>query len=63
MYDATVKAKGGWNEIVYWSRVPDWKNQTLTPNPDTIYLIPFYDTRRGPVVLEIPVADGGSITR
>ena len=22
------------NQIVYWSRLLDWKNQTLTPNPD-----------------------------
>jgi hypothetical protein len=29
-------AKGKPNQIVYWSRLPDWKNQTLTPNPDVI---------------------------
>ncbi|MFX8731500.1 hypothetical protein ABTM48_19950, partial [Acinetobacter baumannii] len=34
-------AKGEANQIVYWSRLPDWKNQTLTPNPDVIYLMPF----------------------
>ena len=50
------------NQIVYWSRPLDWKNQTLTPNPDTIYLMPFYNTKDGPVVLEIPPADEGSIT-
>src|SRR6476660_10351127 len=47
------KAEGGFNQIVYWSRLLDWKNQTLTPNPDAIYLMPFYDTTNGPVVLEI----------
>src|SRR5688572_17871654 len=26
------------NQVVYWSRPVNWKNQTLTPNPDTIYL-------------------------
>jgi len=62
MYDGLVSAKGDWNQIVYWSRLPDWKNQTLTPNPDVIYVMPFYDTRSGPVVLEIPPANGGSIT-
>jgi hypothetical protein len=46
------------NQIVYWSRPVNWKDQTLTPNPDTIYLNPFYDTRTGPVVLEIPPAEG-----
>jgi hypothetical protein len=62
MYDALVKAGGDWNQVVYWSRLPDWRNQTLTPNPDVIYLMPFYDTRNGPVVLEIPPAMEGSIT-
>jgi hypothetical protein len=47
---------------VYWSRLSDWRNQTLTPNPDVVYLISFYDTREGPVVLDIPPAEGGSIT-
>jgi hypothetical protein len=46
------------NQVVYWSRPVNWKNQTLTPNPDTIYFNPFYDTRTGPVVLEIPPAEG-----
>jgi hypothetical protein len=55
-------AKGKPNQIVYWSRLPDWKNQTLTPNPDVIYLMPFFNTRNaGPMVLEIPPADGGVI--
>jgi hypothetical protein len=63
MYQAAVRAGGGSNQIIYWSRLPDWKIQTLTPNPDAIYLTPFIDTRdAGPMVLEIPPADGGSIT-
>jgi hypothetical protein len=62
LYDATLGAGGNFNQVVYWSRLISWKNQTLTPNPDTIYFFPFYDTRVGPVVLEIPPADRGSIT-
>ena len=55
MYQALVRdARGVMNQIVYWSRLLDSKNQTLTPNPDAIYLMPFYDTTDGPVVLEIP---------
>jgi hypothetical protein len=55
MYEEMVRTtKGGFNQVLYWSRLLDWKNQTLTPNPDVIYLMPF-----GPVVLEIPPADGG----
>ena len=39
----------------------DWKNQTLTPNPDTIYSMPFFNTKdAGPMVLEIPPADDGA---
>ena len=64
MYQAAVReAKGGFNQVIYWSRLPDWKIQTLTPNPDAIYLSPFINTKVvGPVVLEIPPADEGSIT-
>jgi hypothetical protein len=67
MYQAMVRdAKGGpgSNKIVYWSKLSDWKNQTLTPNPDAVYFMPFFDTKDvGPVVLEIPPADNdGSIT-
>jgi hypothetical protein len=64
MYQAAVReAKANFNQVVYWSRLPDWKIQTLTPNPDSIYLMPFINTKDvGPVVLEIPAADEGSIT-
>jgi hypothetical protein len=49
------------NEIVYWSRPADWKNQTLTPNPDSIYFMSFWNTKlTGPVVIEVPPAEGGS---
>src|SRR5215203_3594025 len=63
MLQATIaSAKGKPNQIVYWSRLPDWKNQTLTPNPDVIYLMPFFNTKdAGPMVLEIPPADDGVI--
>jgi hypothetical protein len=34
MYQSHFRdAKGAVNEISYWSRLPNWKNQTLTPNP------------------------------
>src|SRR6201999_440156 len=61
MFQAMVReTKGNWNQIVYWSRLLDWKNQTLTPNPDAIYLMPFFNTAEvGPMVLEIPPADEG----
>ncbi|RDH76162.1 DUF1254 domain-containing protein [Mycolicibacterium moriokaense] len=57
-----VRLGGAANQVVFWSRPVGWKNQTLTPNPDTIYFMPFFDTTDvGPVVLEIPPADTGSI--
>ena len=64
MLQAMIASAGGKpNQIVYWSRLPDWKIQTLTPNPDVIYLKSFFNTRDvGAMVLEIPPADGGSIT-
>ncbi len=58
MFDAAKDAGADFNQVVYWSRPSTWKNQTLTPNPDTIYLMPLYDTEAaGPIVLEIPPAD------
>ena len=66
MFQAMVhdaKAGEGSNRIVYWSHLFNWKNQTLTPNPDSIYFMPFFNTKDvGPVVIEVPPADGGSIT-
>jgi hypothetical protein len=60
LHDGIIKAKGEFNQIVYWSGLITSKNQTLTPNPDVIYINPLYDTRKGPVVLEIPAAEGKS---
>jgi hypothetical protein len=57
MLQAAIDNGAKLNQVVYWSRPVNAKNQTLTPNPDTIYLNPFYDTKNGPVVVEIPPAD------
>jgi hypothetical protein len=63
MLDAFEKVQGKPNQVAFWSRPLNWKDQTLTPNPDTIYFTPYYDTKDGPVVLEIPPAEeGASIT-
>ena len=63
MYQAMLReTKGRDNQILYWSRLLDWKNQTLTPNTEVIYLTPHFDTKEvGPVVMEIPPAEGGAI--
>jgi len=44
MYQAMLKLGGKPNQIVYWPGLLDWKNQTLTPNPDVIYLMAFFNT-------------------
>jgi hypothetical protein len=53
MFQSMVRdAKGGMNQILYWSGLADWKNQYFTPNPDTIYFMPFFSTKGvGPLVL------------
>lgn len=62
LQEMLTKTKGKVNQILYWSRPLDWHNQTLTPNPDAIYLMAFTDTKSvGPVVIEVPPAEGGSI--
>jgi len=63
MLQAAIDNSAKLNQVVYWSKPVNWKNQTLTPNPDTIYLMPFFSTKDvGAVVIEIPPADEGSIT-
>jgi hypothetical protein len=53
-----TKTSGKVNEIIYWGRPLDWRNQTLTPNPDTLYFMAFLDTKAaGPVVMEVPPGD------
>src|SRR3712207_4427250 len=52
------KAASKMNQVIYWGRPLDWRNQTLTPNPDGIYFMVFFDTKEvGPIVLEVPPGD------
>jgi hypothetical protein len=51
------KTPGKVGQVIYWGRPLDWHNQTLTPNPDALYFMVFFDTRDGPVVLDLPPAD------
>lgn len=61
MLQEALKLGARENEIVYWSRPVDWKNQTLTPNPDALYFMIFFNTKEaGPIVIDVPPADGGS---
>jgi len=58
LQEMLTKTSGKVNQVIYWGRPLDWRNQTLTPNPDVIYLMVFFNTKDvGPVVLEIPPGD------
>ena len=47
-------AKANYNDIVYWSKFSDWKNQLTTPNGSTYYVYFNFNAKEGPVVVEIP---------
>jgi hypothetical protein len=54
----SLMAPDGGTSFVYWSGMLDWRNQTLTPNPDLIYYMAFLNPGAdGPLVLEIPRGD------
>ncbi|HKP63712.1 MAG TPA: DUF1254 domain-containing protein [Polyangiales bacterium] len=48
------KTGGKVNQVIYWGRPLDAKNQTLTPNPDALYFMAFFNTKDGPIVLDLP---------
>jgi hypothetical protein len=52
-----TKTNGTVGQVIYWGRPLDSKNQTLTPNPDALYFMTFFDTKDGPVVLDLPPGD------
>ena len=61
LQEMLTKTAAKQNEVLYWSRPVDWKNQTLTPNPDALYFMVFFNTNQaGPIVIEVPAADSGS---
>ena len=45
LQETLTKTAGKVNQLIYWSRPLDWHNQTLTPNPDAIYFLAFFNTR------------------
>jgi hypothetical protein len=53
-----TKTQGKVNQFIYWGRPLDWRNQTLTPNPDTLYFMAFFNTKdAGPIALDVPPGD------
>ena len=58
LQEMLTKTAGKVNQVIYWGRPLDWHNQTLTPNPDTLYFMAFFNTKDvGPIVIEVPPAD------
>lgn len=55
-----AKTPGKVGQVIYWGRPLDWRNQTLTPNPDALYFMVFFTTKDGPVVLDLPPAEGAA---
>jgi hypothetical protein len=57
LQEMLTKTAGKVNQVIYWGRPLDWRNQTLTPNPDTLYFMAFLDTKDvGPIVIDVPPA-------
>jgi hypothetical protein len=42
-------AKANYNDIVFWSKPSDWKNQTTTPNTSTLYVYSTSTPKKGPL--------------
>jgi hypothetical protein len=58
LQEMLTKTTGKVNQVIYWGRPLDWHNQTLTPNPDAIYFMAFFNTKDvGPIVVDIPPGD------
>ena len=45
LQEMLTKTAGKVNQMIYWGRPLDWHNQTLTPNPDTLYFMAFFNTK------------------
>ena len=57
LQEMLTKTDGKVNQVVYWGRPLDWHNQTLTPNPDALYFMAFFNTKDGPIVLDLPAGN------
>jgi hypothetical protein len=57
LQEMLAKTPGKVGQVIYWGRPLDWHNQTLTPNPDALYFMVFFNTKDGPFVLDLPPGD------
>jgi hypothetical protein len=54
-------AHARYNDIVYWSKPGDCKLQIATPNASSHYVYSNFNTKDGPVVVEIPAAEDAGL--
>jgi hypothetical protein len=54
-------AEAKYNDIVYLSKPADWRFQITTPNASTYYVYLAFNTKDGPVVLDLPPAVGAGL--
>src|SRR5262245_19021456 len=57
LQEMLTKTSGKVKQAIYWGRPLDAMNQTLAPNPDALHFVVFFDTKDGPVVLDLPPGD------
>ena len=54
-------AKASFNDIVWWPKGADWKNQSLDVDTSVRYLYVFSNTKNdGPLVLDLPAANASA---
>ena len=56
MRDAFFSLGANYNDVVYHSKVQNWKFQIATPNSTTPYVWTAWNLKDGPVVVEIPAS-------
>ena len=50
-----------YGDIVYLSQAADWRFQVTTPNASSLYVYFNFNLKDGPMVLELPAADGAGL--
>jgi len=50
-----------YNDIVFLSKPANWKLQITTPNASSRYVLFFFNTSEGPVILDVPGASGAGL--
>jgi hypothetical protein len=54
-------ARAEFNDIVYLSAPADWRFRLTTPNASSRYVMVFFNTGDGPVILDVPPAVGAGL--